>query len=97
MQSAAHELAPDGVRVLCVAPGRIATDRIVELDQAAAQRSGATPDEVRARSEASIPMRRYGRPEEFGAVVGFLCSPEASYVTGTTVLVDGGTVSGLLS
>jgi 3-oxoacyl-[acyl-carrier protein] reductase len=97
MQSAAHELAPDGVRVLCVAPGRIATDRIAALDEAAAQRSGATPDEVRARSEATIPMRRYGHPEEFGSVVGFLCSPEASYVTGTTVLVDGGVVSGLLS
>jgi 3-oxoacyl-[acyl-carrier protein] reductase len=97
MQSAAHELAPDGVRVLCVAPGRIATDRITSLDEVAAQRSGSTPGEVRARSEASIPMRRYGRPDEFGAVVGFLCSPEASYVTGTTVLVDGGAVSGLLS
>ena len=97
MKSAAHELAPDGVRVLCVAPGRIATDRIVELDEAAASRSGATPDDVRARSEATIPMRRYGRPEEFGAVVGFLCSPQASYMTGTTVLVDGGKVSGQMS
>jgi 3-oxoacyl-[acyl-carrier protein] reductase len=97
MQSAAHELGPDGVRVLCVAPGRIATDRIVELDGVVAERSGAAPDDVRARSEASIPLRRYGRPEEFGAVVGFMCSPEASYVTGTTVLVDGGKVTGLLS
>ena len=97
MQTAARELAPDGIRVLCVAPGRIATDRVAALDEAAASRTSTTPEEVRARSESEIPMGRYGTPEEFGAVVGFLCSPEAAYMTGTTVLVDGGAIRGLLS
>ncbi|HEY8583488.1 MAG TPA: SDR family oxidoreductase, partial [Capillimicrobium sp.] len=92
-----NELAGDGVRVLCVAPGRIATDRVAQLDAAAAERQGRTPEEVAAASKATIPAGRYGTPEEFAAVVGFLCSPEASYVTGTTVLVDGGKIGGLLA
>jgi 3-oxoacyl-[acyl-carrier protein] reductase len=94
---AARELAPHGVRVLCVAPGRIATDRVAELDHETAQRTGTTVDEVRASSEASIPIRRYGTPAEFASVVQFLSSPVASYMTGTTVLVDGGKTGGLLS
>jgi 3-oxoacyl-[acyl-carrier protein] reductase len=96
-KTAAAELAADGVRVLCVAPGRIATDRVGELDAAAAKRQNTTVDDVSAKSRASIPARRYGTPEEFSAVVGFLCSEDASYVTGTTVLVDGGKIGGLLS
>jgi 3-oxoacyl-[acyl-carrier protein] reductase len=96
-KTAAAELAGDGVRVLCVAPGRIATDRVGELDDAAAKRQHTTVDDVAARSRASIPAGRYGTPEEFSAVVGFLCSPDASYMTGTTVLVDGGKIGGLLS
>lgn len=97
MKSAAAELGPDGVRVLCVAPGRIATDRVAQLDAAVAERQGLDVAEVRARSQAGIPFRRYGTPAEFAAVVGFLCSPDASYMTGTTVLVDGGKIGGLLS
>lgn len=97
MKSAASELGPDGVRVLCVAPGRIATDRVAQLDAAAAERQNIPVGEVKARSEAGIPFRRYGTPAEFAAVVGFLCSEDASYVTGTTVLVDGGKIGGLLS
>lgn len=96
-KTAASELAGDGIRVLCVAPGRIATDRVAELDAAAAARQGRDVDDVRAASQAAIPMGRYGTPEEFAAVVGFLCSPDASYVTGTTVLVDGGKIGGLLA
>jgi 3-oxoacyl-[acyl-carrier protein] reductase len=96
-KSAAHELAADRVRVLCVAPGRIATDRVAALDAATAERQGVSAEETKRRSEASIPAGRYGTPEEFAAVVGFLCSSDASYVTGTTVLVDGGKIGGLLS
>jgi 3-oxoacyl-[acyl-carrier protein] reductase len=96
-KTAAAELAPDGVRVLCIAPGRIATDRVAELDSLAAERQGKTVAEVESGSRSGIPMGRYGDPAEFGKVVAFLCSPDASYMTGTTVRVDGGKVSDLLN
>jgi 3-oxoacyl-[acyl-carrier protein] reductase len=79
------ELGPRGIRVLGLMPGRIATDRIVEMDQ----RSG-DPEAARRASEAGIPLRRYGQPEEFGRVAAFTLSPAASYLTGTMIPVDGG-------
>jgi 3-oxoacyl-[acyl-carrier protein] reductase len=87
------EVAGDGVRVMCAAPGRIATDRVAELDRATALRRGTEPERVIADAVAAIPMGRYGEPEEFGDVVAFLVSDRASYVAGTTVLVDGGKLS----
>jgi 3-oxoacyl-[acyl-carrier protein] reductase len=92
-----QELGPAGIRVCCVAPGRIDTPRIDELHEVEAQESGKTPAEVRAARESRIPLRRYGRPEEVGDVVAFLASERASYLTGITVAVDGGALSGLLS
>lgn len=92
-KSLSRELASAGIRTLCVAPGRIATERAVELDAAAARRQNVDPDVVTARSQRLIPLGRYGQPEEFGDVVAFLCSDRASYMTGTTVLVDGGKVA----
>jgi 3-oxoacyl-[acyl-carrier protein] reductase len=92
-----QELGPHGIRVCCVAPGRIDTPRIEELHGVEAQASGKSPAEVRAASESKIPLRRYGRPEEIGDVVAFLASERGSYVTGITVAVDGGALSGLLS
>lgn len=89
------ELAPGRIRTVCVAPGRIGTDRAVELDGATAQRQGRTVADIRAESARGIPLGRYGTPEEFADVVTFVCSERASYVTGATIVVDGGKVSAI--
>jgi 3-oxoacyl-[acyl-carrier protein] reductase len=85
-------VAKDGVTVNMVLPGRIDTDRVGSLDAAAAKRTGRSPEEARAASESTIPAGRYGSPEEFAAVVTFLASGPASYVTGEQVRCDGGLV-----
>jgi 3-oxoacyl-[acyl-carrier protein] reductase len=90
-KTAAAELGPMGIRVNCIAPGRIGTDRVAELDEAASRRSGLPLEEVRRATVGRIPLRRSGTPEEFGKVAAFLCSPCSSYVNGTTIFVDGGT------
>lgn len=81
----ANELGPRGVRVLGLLPGRIDTDRVRELDALADE-----PEAARARSVAAIPLRRYGRPEEFGRTAAFVLSPAASFLTGVMLPVDGG-------
>lgn len=91
------ELGPRGIRVLCVTPGRIATPRVEELDHKRAHTSGKSVEQIRRQSETSIPLGRYGVPTEFGDVVAFLASDHASYMTGTSVVVDGGHLNGLLS
>lgn len=92
----ANELAPDGILVNCVAPGYTRTDRVIELAEAAAAREGTTADAVQRRTEETIPLKRMGTPAEFGDVVAFLASDRASYITGTTLQVDGGFVRSLL-
>jgi len=84
------ELGAHGVRVLCVAPGRVATKRLEELDAGRAARTGETVEEVGRSWAEQIPLGRYGRAEEFGDVVAFAASERASYLTGTTIMVDGG-------
>ncbi len=91
LKTIATDLAKEGIRVNAVQPGRIATDRLVQLDSDTARREGTTPEAVRRRYEEQvIPMRRYGTPEEYAAAVVFIASPRASYVTGVSLQVDGG-------
>jgi 3-oxoacyl-[acyl-carrier protein] reductase len=89
-----RELAPR-VRVLGMAPGRIDTDRLRSLDSHRAEASGDSVEAVRAASEAEIPLGRYGKPEEFGRVAAFLLAPAASYVSGSTIQVDGALINAL--
>lgn len=89
-----QELAPYGILVNNLAPGRINTDRIQELDQVAANKSGSTPEAARESWTKQIPLERYGEVEEFANVALFLASEESSYITGQIYVVDGGLVKG---
>jgi 3-oxoacyl-[acyl-carrier protein] reductase len=90
VKTLADELAGDGIRVNNLIPGRIDTDRVAQLDAGAAKRQGISVEEVRAQSIAKIPLKRLGTIDDFGAAGAFLLSPEASYITGATLRVDGG-------
>lgn len=92
LKTLAGEVAGQGVTVNMVLPGRIDTDRVAQLDRAAAERTGRTPEQARTSSEATIPIGRYGTPEEFAAVAVFLAGAPAAYVTGEQIRCDGGLV-----
>lgn len=93
IKSLTAEIAP--IRINGLAPGRIWTDRIEQLDAARATTAGTTVEDVRATMAARIPLGRYGEPAEIGRVGAFLLSPAAGYVTGAIVPVDGGMVRAL--
>lgn len=84
-----RELAPQGILVNVIAPGRIDTERIAELDHINAQKNGKSVEDVRQASLASIPIGRLGRPEELANLVVFLASAAGSYITGQAIMVDG--------
>ena len=91
----AGEVASAGITVNCLAPGRITTDRVADLDRARAAREGIGIEEVQRQARASIPAARYGDPAEFAAVAAFIASPRSSYMTGSVIRVDGGMIRSL--
>jgi 3-oxoacyl-[acyl-carrier protein] reductase len=84
------ELAPHKILVNNLAPGRIRTRRTLEVDEATARASNRTAEAVERESTAAIPAGRYGEPREFANMAVFLASDQASYITGTTICIDGG-------
>ncbi len=89
----ARQVAPAGVTINNLLPGIHATDRAASLDRGVADARGISMDEARAEREATIPARRYGTPQEFGAACAFLCSQHAGFVVGQNILLDGGAVN----
>lgn len=92
----AGELAADNILINNVCPGRIATDRLVALDQARAEAENVSVEEIRAQAQRQIPLGRYGQADELASLITFLASSRASYITGTTILCDGGLFRGLM-
>jgi 3-oxoacyl-[acyl-carrier protein] reductase len=91
-KSLSAEIGRDGITTNVVLPGRIATGRIVTLDNAKAEREGRPVEDVAAESIGKIPVGRYGDPAEYGDAVAFLASERASYITGSVIRVDGGMI-----
>lgn len=92
----ANEVAAYGVTVNNILPGYTRTERLEELAHMMASKQGISPAEFRAKWEQEIPMRRLGEPREFAALAAFLVSERASYITGTSIQVDGGWIRSLL-
>ncbi|TCV98736.1 SDR family oxidoreductase [Biostraticola tofi] len=91
----AGEVASQGITANILVPGRIATDRVGQLDAARAGREGSSQEQVKANSIASIPVGRYGDPQEYGAAAAFLASQQAAYITGAVLRIDGGLIPAL--
>ncbi|MEO9339791.1 SDR family oxidoreductase [Mesorhizobium sp. SB112] len=90
-----REIGRDGITANIVLPGRIATGRIVFLDEQKAKRENRPVADVTAESTGSIPVGRYGEPREYGDAVTFLASPRASYITGSVIRIDGGLINSI--
>ena len=94
-KSLARELAPFNILVNAVGPGRIETDRLIELDTITAEKSGVPMDKITNGNKLLIPLGRYGKPEEFAKIVVFLASNANTYLTGQSLVVDGGMLKAL--
>lgn len=95
VKSLANEFGKDGILVNNVGPGYNATDRLKELAAARSLASGISVEEMYRRWAAEVPLRRVGEPREVADTIVWLCSERASYITGQTILVDGGKYQGL--
>ncbi|MBD3766124.1 MAG: SDR family oxidoreductase [Rhodobacterales bacterium] len=91
-----RQVAPQGVTINNLLPGIHATDRAIQLDRGVAQAEGITLAEAAARRAATIPVRRYGTAEEFGATCAFLCSVHAGFIVGQNISLDGGAFVGTI-
>jgi len=94
-KTVSDEVAGDGITVNAVLPGRVWTDRVRHLVETSAEGSGRSIEEQRAAEAAAIPVGRFGEPAEVGDLVAFLASERAAFMTGTSILVDGGLFRGL--
>jgi len=94
-KSLAIELGPHNILVNTISPGRIATDRIQELNEGRAKNLGMSIEKLIQQSEAEIALGRFGQPEEFGKIVTFLCSEANTYMTGQSIIIDGGLVKAI--
>lgn len=90
-----QELGKEGILVNVIGPGRIDTPRIEQLDQIRADKTGISKDELQQNTFRTIPLGRYGKPEEYAKLAVFLCSSANTYITGQSVLVEGGLVRAL--
>jgi 3-oxoacyl-[acyl-carrier protein] reductase len=89
-KSLSRDLASYNIRINNILPGRLDTERVKQLDGIIAENNGISVNEVRSSFHDQIPLGRYGKPEELGNLATFLLSDKASFITGTTIPVDGG-------
>ena len=90
----ARSVAANGVTINNILPGAFDTDRLRANLKSNAQKAGITEEEAAQARMATVPARRFGQPDEFGAACAFLCSAHAGYITGQNLLIDGGTFNG---
>jgi 3-oxoacyl-[acyl-carrier protein] reductase len=93
MKTLSNEIAKEGITVNAIAPGRIETDRLLQIDTANATKQSKSMDEIRTAAMARIPAGRYGTVDEFAAAAVFLASDQASFMTGSIIRVDGGQIA----
>ncbi|HBP29956.1 MAG TPA: 3-oxoacyl-ACP reductase [Advenella kashmirensis] len=91
---ARSSIAEKGVTINNILPGKFATDRLEGNIKVTAAKSGKDMDTIRQAQQAVVPAKRFGHPDEFGALCAFLCSQQAGYITGQNMLIDGGMYSG---